>query len=85
MLALDERTTTGTPPAKRWRNYYHVYRVLNLGRLGWVFPGIQAGPDAFPSQEIAEQHARTIIAAINPPGRWYMDLAGVYPEGGAAN
>ncbi|GAM97593.1 hypothetical protein U91I_01220 [alpha proteobacterium U9-1i] len=85
MLDVQPRPATRTPPAKRWRNYYYVYRVLNLGRLGWVSPGIQAGPDAFASQEIAETHARSFLAAINPPGRWLMDLAGVYPEGGAPN
>ena len=85
MLGLESKPSTRTPPAKRWRNYYHVYRVLNLGRLGWVSPGIQAGPDAFPTKEIAEQHAKTFVAAINPPGRWYMDLAGIYPEGEAPN
>lgn len=65
--------------AKSWRNYYRVYRVLNLGRLGHVFPGVHGGPDAFPSQEIAEAHARAILNLVNPPGRFYMDYVAAFP------
>jgi hypothetical protein len=72
-------------PAQRWRNYYRVYHVLNLGRLGPVFPGIHAGPDAFASKDIAESHAARFLAALNPPGRFLMDHAGAYPEGERAN
>jgi hypothetical protein len=59
MLGLKPkpRTETRAPPAKRWRNYYRVYRVLTLGRLGPLFPGIHGGPDVFPSKEVAEEHA----------------------------
>ena len=73
------------PPAKRWRNYYRVYRVLDLYRLGTIFPGIHAGPDAFPSKEIAEENANAFLTALNPPGRHLMDFAGAFPEGGDAN
>ncbi len=79
------RPSTQTPPAKAWRNYYRVYHVLALARLGKIFPGIHAGPDTFPSKEIAEEHAATFLASINPPGRFLMDLAGAFPEGDAAN
>ncbi|MFN3463825.1 MAG: hypothetical protein ACK4X1_07060 [Terricaulis sp.] len=85
MLGLAPKAKTQTPPAKRWRNYYRVYHVLDLHRLGTIFPGIHAGPDAFPSQEIAEQHAREFLAAINPPGRYFMEFAGAFPEGDTAN
>jgi hypothetical protein len=92
MLGLKTKpaSRTASPPARRWRNYYRVYRVLNIWRLGQVFPGIHAGPDVFPSQESAEQHALTFVAAINPPeyvkqGRFIMDHAGAYPEGDRAN
>jgi hypothetical protein len=83
-------TRTATPPSKRWRNYYRVYRVLNLGRVGHLFPGVHAGPDVFPSKEIADEHARLFVAAINPPPhlnprRWLMDHAGAFPEGDAAH
>jgi len=85
MLGLAPKSETRTPPAKRWRNYYRVYHVLDLYRLGTIFPGIHGGPDAFPSKEIAEQHATEFLAAINPPGRYFMDFAGAFPEGDAAN
>jgi hypothetical protein len=86
MLGLAPKPMTRTPPpAKRWRNYYRVYHVLYLYRLGTIFPGIHAGPDEFPSQELAEENARHFIAALNPPGRYFMDFAGAYPEGGDAN
>jgi hypothetical protein len=85
MLALAPQPRTRQPPAKAWRNFYRVYRVLDLWRLGTVFPGIHAGPDAFPSQELAEQHAANFLAALNPPGRYLMEFAGAYPEGDAAN
>jgi hypothetical protein len=87
-------TRTATPPAKRWRNFYRVYHVLNIVPLGPIFPGVHAGPDAFPSKDIAESHARAFLAALNPPEpppqsgqprRWLMDHAGAFPEGEAAN
>ena len=50
MLRLAPRPRPQTPPpARRWRNYYRVYRVLDLDRLGAIFPGVHAGPDGFPS------------------------------------
>lgn len=85
MLDVKPRPRTQAPPATRWRNYYRVYHVLTLARLGPIFPGIHAGPDAFPSKEIAEQHASNFLALLNPPGRWLMDHAGAYPEGEKAN
>jgi hypothetical protein len=86
MLRLAPKSKPQTPPpAKRWRNYYRVYRVLMLRGLGTIAPGIHAGPDAFPSKEIAEEHATMFLEAINPPGRWLMDFAGAFPEGDAAN
>lgn len=85
MLGLAPKPITQTPPARRWRNYYRVYHVLDLYRLGTIFPGIHAGPDAFPSKEIAEENAAHFLAAINPPGRYFMDFAGAFPEGGASN
>lgn len=86
MLNLAPRPKTKTPPpAKRWRNYYRVYQVLHLYRVGTIFPGVHPGPDFFPTQEIAEQSATTFLAAVNPPGRYLMDFAGAYPDGDAAN
>jgi hypothetical protein len=86
MLALKPKPRTATPPAKAWRNYYRVYRVLNILPLGTLFPGIVAGPSVFPSKEIAEQHALSLLAALNPPGRnAIMEHAGAYPEGDRAN
>ena len=85
VLDVKPKPRAQTPPAKRWRNYYRVYHVLTLARLGTIFPGIHAGPDAFPSKEIAEQHAKELLAMLNPPGRWLMDHAGAFPEGDAAN
>jgi hypothetical protein len=85
MLDVAPKPRTQAPPAKRWRNYYRVYHVLALARLGTIFPGIHAGPDAFPSKDIAEQHAASFLAALNPPGRHLMDFAGAFPEGDASN
>ncbi|MBK8544018.1 MAG: hypothetical protein IPL62_10955 [Caulobacteraceae bacterium] len=85
MLGLAPKPVTRTAPAKRWRNYYRVYHVLDLSRLGTIFPGIHAGPDEFPSQEIAEANAQAFLKALNPPGRYLMDFAGAFPEGDAAN
>ncbi|MBL8545424.1 MAG: hypothetical protein JNL81_03120 [Hyphomonadaceae bacterium] len=85
MLDLLAKPKTHTPPPKIWRNYYHVYRVLSLYRLGTIFPGLHAGPSDFPTKEIAEEHAKLFLSAINPPGRHFMDFAGAYPEGDAAN
>jgi len=85
MLDLKTRPKPHAPPARAWRNYYKVYRVLNLGRLGHVFPGIHGGPDVFASKEIAEHHALAFLAALNPPGRFIMEHAGAFPEGERAN
>jgi hypothetical protein len=85
MLGLKPKPTAHAPPAKSWRNYYRIYHVLNLSRIGTVFPGIHAGPDAFPSKEVAEQHALVLVATVNPPGRFLLDFAGAYPEGDRAN
>ncbi len=85
MLSTKPAPRTQTPPARRWRNYYRVYRVLHLWRLGTVFPGVHGGPDVFPSKDLADQHALGLVKAINPPGRFLLDHAGAYPEGDAAN
>ena len=86
MLSLKPAPRTATPRAKRWRNYYRVYRIMNLFPIGPVFPGIHSGPSIFPSKEIAEQHALTFLADLNPPGRSIiMDFVGAYPEGERAN
>ena len=85
MLELKEKPRTHAPPAKLWRNYYRVYRVLTLARLGTIFPGVHGGPSTFPSKEIAEQHALNFLALLNPPGRYFMDHAGAFPEGDRAN
>ncbi|MES1157040.1 MAG: hypothetical protein ABUL73_04585 [Alphaproteobacteria bacterium] len=85
MLGVREKTETRTPPSRRWRNYYKVYHVLYLGRIGPLFPGVHPGPDVFPSQELAEQHALFFVGQINPPGRWFMEFAGAFPEGDRAN
>jgi hypothetical protein len=85
MLDVKADSRPHTPPAKRWRNYYKVYRVLDLWRLGTIFPGIHGGPDVFPSQEIAEERAGAFLRAINPPGRTFMEFAGAFPEGDKAN
>jgi len=87
MLGLKPKTRekTHAPPSKRWRNYYRVYRVMTLGRMGTVFPGVHGGPDVFPSKEIAEEHARIFLGMINYGPTSVMDFAGAYPEGDAAN
>ncbi|MEZ6023740.1 MAG: hypothetical protein R3C16_10100 [Hyphomonadaceae bacterium] len=85
MLELKPKPRTQTPPAKRWRNFYRVYHVLTLDRLGTIFPGIHGGPDVFPSKEIAEQHALMLLALLNPPGRYLMEHAGAFPEGEAGH
>lgn len=85
MLAPTPEARTNAPPATRWRNYYKVYQVLQLGRVGYWFPGVHAGPDAFPSKDIAESAARSFLAELNPPGRWFMEHAGAFPEGDRAN
>lgn len=85
MFTTKPAPRTLTPPAKAWRNYYRVYRVLRIWPLGTLFPGIHAGPDAFPSKEIADEHANAFLRSVNPPGRWLMDHAGAYPEGERAN
>jgi hypothetical protein len=85
MLSTAPSSRTHAPPAKRWRNYYRVYQVLHLGRVGHLFPGVHPGPDVFPSKEVADEHARSFITAVNPPRRWLMDHAGAFPEGDAAH
>ena len=85
MLSLKPEPRTQTPPAKGWRNFYRIYRVLQIWPLGTVFPGIHAGPDVFPSKEIAEERALAFVRMINPPSRCFMDHAGAYPEGDRAN
>jgi hypothetical protein len=87
MLGLKPkpRTETRAPPSKRWRNYYRVYRVLTLGRVGTVFPGVHGGPDVFPSKEVAEEHASIFLKAINFGARPIMEFAGSFPEGDQAN
>ena len=86
MLSLKPAPRTATPPAKAWRNYYRVYRVMNLYPLGTIFPGVHAGPSVFISKEIAESHALTFLAELNPPGHSIiMEHAGAYPEGDKAN
>ena len=85
MLDLQEKQRTlpksAAEPAKSWRNWYRVYHVLNLGRVGPWFPGIHAGPDTFPSKDIADEHAILFLNELNPPGRYLMDHAGAYPDG----
>ena len=90
MLSEAPDAHTITPPAKAWRNYYRVYQVLHLDRLGHIFPGVHGGPDVFPSKEIAEAKARAFLnmlhsPAFTPPGRTLMEYAGAYPEGDRAN
>ena len=85
MLDTLERPRTKTAPAQGWRNYYRIYRVMNLGRMGTVFPGIHGGPDVFPSKEIAEEHARSAVNAINWPNACVIEFEGAFPEGDRAN
>lgn len=86
MLSLKPKPKTATPPAKRWRNYYKLYRVINIAPHGTLFPGLVAGPTVFPSKEIADQHALSLLAMLNPPGRSIiMEHAGAFPEGDQAN
>lgn len=85
MLGLKTKPQTHAPPAKAWRNYYRVYRVINISPLGTLFPGIHPGPAVFVSKEIAESHAVAFLAELNPPGRVLMDFVGAYPEGERAN
>lgn len=85
MLTLEPRTAPHTLPAQRWRNYYRVYQVLQLGRVGHWFPGLHVGPDDFPSQDIAETSARIFVAHINPRGRCFVEYAGAFREDVAAN
>lgn len=87
MLGLKAKpaNATATPPAKRWRNYYRIYRVISIARIGTVFPGIHGGPDVFPSKEVAEQRAVVFCRLANPPRRTLIEYVGAYPEGEAAN
>jgi len=81
MLGVREKPETRTPPAKAWRNYYRIYTVLYLRPEGPWFPGVHAGPSLFASKDIAETHARGFLAELNPPGRWFADHVGAFPEG----
>lgn len=85
MLDVKPKPRAHAPPAKAWRNYYRVYRVLNLWRLGTIFPGVHSGPDVFPSKEVAESHALAFLNAINGARRPIMEFAGAFPEGERAN
>ena len=85
MLKLEPASRTHAPPAKTWRNYYRIYRVRNIGRMGTVFPGIHGGPDVFPSKELAEQYALAAVNAINWPNRCMIEFEGAFPEGDAPN
>lgn len=86
MLDVKPKPTTHAPPAKSWRNFYRIYRVLDLGpRMGTVFPGIHGGPDTFPSKEIAEQHAIAAVNALNWPNHCVIEYEGAYPEGDRSN
>jgi hypothetical protein len=38
-----------------------------------------------PSKEIAESHAHALLKMLNPPGRFLMEHAGAFPEGGPAH
>jgi hypothetical protein len=80
MLATEPKPSTHATPPQRWRNYYRVYQVLHLDRVGHWFPGLHTGPDDFPSQDIAESRAREFVAMLNPPGRWFVEFAGAYRE-----
>lgn len=85
VLDVKSKPRTLAPPAKAWRNYYRVYRVLNLFPIGHLFPGIHVGPSVFASKEIAEEHAAIFLRAVNAPGQYVMDFAGSFPEGERAN
>ena len=85
MLGLAPKRRTQPAPVTRWRNYYRVYRVLDLARLGTIFPGVHGGPDVFVSKDVAESHAQAFLAALNPPGRYLMEFAGAFPEGERAH
>lgn len=85
-VKLKPKSQAATPPAKRWRNYYRVYRVINIVPHGTLFPGLIAGPSVFPSKEIAESHALALLGMLNPPGMSVvMEHAGAWPEGERAN
>jgi hypothetical protein len=82
MLDLEERLVTATAPAKHWRNWYRAHRRVGVSpRAGVWQPGLNPGPDVFPSKEIAEQHAFDFIAAGGPEERNWFDYVGAYPEG----
>lgn len=86
MLAPAPDARPHTPPSTRWRNYYRVFHVIDLG-FGYWFPGIHPGPSVFASRDIAETHARAFLAMLDtppPPGRprrTLMEHAGAFPEG----
>jgi hypothetical protein len=84
MLEPQSNTRPHAPPAKAWRNYYRLYHVLDFG-FGPRFPGVHPGPSVFASKDIAESHAHAFLVMLNPPGRWFMDHAGAFPEGERAN
>jgi hypothetical protein len=82
MLDLQERTTKPAAPAKSWRNWYRVYKRMGVTRrVGVWHPGVTAGPDLFPSKEIAEQHALDFIAWCAPECRTWFDYMCALPEG----
>jgi len=82
MLDLQDKPLHRTAPAKRWRNWYRVYRTMRpLRRTPTWRPGLNPGPDIFPSKEIAEQHALDFIALCRPEARTWFDHQGAYPEG----
>jgi hypothetical protein len=82
MLDLQERLTKPAAPAKRWRNWYRVYKRMGVTRrVGVWHPGVTPGPDLFPSKEIADQHALDFIAAVEPHARSWFDYMGALPDG----
>lgn len=85
MLSAELKPHLSTPPAKRWRNFYRVYRVLRLWPMGYVFPGLIPGPSVFPSKEIADERAAAFVNAVNWPNRCMLEHAGAFPEGEQAN
>lgn len=81
MLDLEHRPLTRTPPAKLWRNWYRAHRRMGVTRRVGVWkPGVNPGPDTFPSKEIAEQHALDFIAECYPHARSWFEYLGARPE-----
>ena len=82
MLDLEEKPVSRTAPPKLWRNWYRAHRRLTTThRVGVWHPGLNPGPDTFPSKEIAEQKALDFIAGCYPHARSWFDHVGAYPEG----